>query len=555
LGSSFKSRINKEEVIEIIGQHPVYQWLELFAKIESFLIIKNERIKYPQAYLAQRLFSGSVLRRISDYSLNKAFFFSFGQLNILRKLVIVYGNNVLGDEIPIPLVSISKALLAAQDFHNEYDENAHRPEDFENFCQFVIRNGYLNSIPDAPNLFVRTYQMYVLLAQNLPFDANKDFGSFFKEKVGITVEQTISLSFALANPFFQHEGQVFNQTTIINPETFFKHLQIDQAAIETIVGSLTISFSEVKEMISKELVGIEIGTIPAGYNLDIFRKTPLIRFDNGKLVCANLSSLLQKATQNIIWLPKNQAKNLTKRETEKLVNDLTSFRGQLFGEYIKDLCNIMQSKNRKLSYLYIPAEATQDHEEVGDSILVQGDSMIVFEAKSRQFNELFKYTGDWEHDMNFIEELIRKAVEQIERAVNKIREGGVDKFSLKQDVIKKVYPVIVTYEPIPMHAKMQRFIRQRVRELGLLTNSVFSPLEIISVNDLEEVIDCVDSYTIIDLLQDKHSLSDPHKNEANFNNFFSSFTEHNTVMSNGWQRWRWDQFTEKVFKENFIFKK
>ena len=215
----------------------------------------------------------------------------------------------------------------------------------------------------------------------------------------------------------------------------------------------------------------------------------------------------------------------------------------------------MQSKNRKLSYLYIPAEATQDHEEVGDSILVQGDSMIVFEAKSRQFNELFKYTGDWEHDMNFIEELIRKAVEQIERAVNKIREGGVDKFSLKQDVIKKVYPVIVTYEPIPMHAKMQRFIRQRVRELGLLTNSVFSPLEIISVNDLEEVIDCVDSYTIIDLLQDKHSLSDPHKNEANFNNFFSSFTEHNTVMSNGWQRWRWDQFTEKVFKENFIFKK
>jgi|GEM_PF-1936687 len=550
----FGRRVAREELIECIAPYAASQWLELCAKVEGFLSVKRKDPSDPQSYLAQTLFPPSVLDRVRRNSEKKVVLFSLGQLNVLRKFAIVYGRND-GDETELDMqkVSLSKAFLAAQDIHNDYDEIMGREGDLESFCQFIIRNGYLNGSLNAADLFVRAHQMHALHGQNVQFRESESFADFFSKTVGLTIDQAMALCFSLASNYFQDKNTLITQTTIINPATYYENLIIDSRLTDSIIENLVIDFSEAKVKITEELAESKHTNTPIGYNLGLFRKAPFIRLSNGKLVCANFSCLLEKTTQNMIWLPRNRALGLDDDQTKKLMIELTSYRGRLFEEHVKSLCHEMAKKNPKTSFYYIPPEATKKHEEIGDSLLVQGDSLVILEAKSRQFNEIFKYTGEWSADKQFIDELTKKAVEQIETAAQKILKGEVDGLLENPDSIKKIYPVIVIYEPAPMHGKMQRYIRQQVKEYGHLTDPIFAPLEIIYVGDLENAIDGIESYTVIDILEAKDS-NDPHASETNFNNFYSYFVTTKGVLSNGWGKESFTEFWQKVFAPNFIFK-
>lgn len=543
----FGREINLQEIIAIIARYPAFQWLDLAAKIESFLCIKRDDIPNPQTFLVKNLFPSSTQRRLNGRSADQMLCFSPGQLNFFRKLAIGYGQNDGSEiEIPIPLADISKVFLGVQDLHNQFDKLEN--DDLEKFSQFAIRNGYLNGWLDFVSAFCRAGMMCTVCGKNVSLKEGKSFAEYFSDRAGMSAERVMSLSFALASLFFQKKEQVFWQTTIINPNTYFENLVVESEEADAVMQSMIVDFEDLKMTILSK-INQEPRETPIGYDLSPFRKTPLIRLNNGKIVCANLSCLLEKATQNIFWFSKDKAKQLSKSEAISL----TSYRGELFEEYVKELCRIMENKNKALSFSYIPSNSTADHEEVGDSILVQGDKIIIIEAKSRQFKEEFKSTGDWKYDDQFEKELIGKAAKQIQAAADKIRRGEVNHVLNLPTNLQRIYPVIITYESIPMHAKIQRLVRQRVKELGLLTDGIFAPLEIIDINDIESALDCADSYTLIELLSEKHS-GDSHASETNFNNFFAYFLGEHKVICNGWQSDQWKDFCNKICTPNLVFK-
>lgn len=498
----------------------------------------------PRTFLANNLFCPSVLVRTKKKTNADAIFFTLGQLNILRKLAIIYGNDSNQDEIE--KIDISKALLGAQDIHNEYDEFVGQTGKIEDFYKFALRNGYLNSNTDSSTLFFRAKKIYVDQSNKLPLYPDKSFNEFFIEKVGLSLEEAISLNFALVTPFFQAKEILFGQTAIL-PANYFGQTNIDPTLITSIIDSMAIDFATVKKQLTRDLQEKELGTIPVGYDLSIFRKNPIIRLSDGRLICANLACLLEKSTQNTIWMTTN---GVTRENRQQLIHHLTHYRGLLFEEYLKELCSVMVEKNDNLSFIYIPPEATSDHEEVGDSILIQENEVIIFEAKSRQFLEIFKSTGDWETDPTFIGEFI-KAAQQIEKAANKIKLSHLDKLEIKHNQIEKIYPVIVTYESVPMHGKIQRFIRQKVQEAGYLTDAIFAPIEVIIIDDIENSIDAVDTVSLIDLLKEKNSEDDPHASESNFHNFFNQYLRNNTTICNGWQSDQVRLTDEELFRPFF----
>jgi hypothetical protein len=545
----FHTRLTLEEVIEIISRYPTSLWLDLFSKIESFLVIQRKDLD-PQIYLAEGLFPPSTLSRTRRKTKDRIAYFSLGQINLLRKFAIAYGTT---DNIAeIPKLEISKALLAAHDLHNEYDDSMAKGGDLESFAKFIIRNGYLNGTTDFLSLLTRTHGIYIDQAKKLPLYPSVTFTDFFTERVGLDPEDALALSFALATPFFQNKELLWGQTTIINPRNYFEKTLVDSGKIDSIIESLATDFLKMKENVLKELKNFDPSTIPTGYSLGVFRKAPLIRLSNGNLVCSNLSCLLEKATQNVIWMPLTGVKE---DEKGRIVNDLTNYRGNLFGEYVKELCSVFENKNKKIFFLYIPPESTKDSEEVGDSILIQGDKLVVIEAKSRQFNEAFKSTGEWEKDKLFLG-LIEKAASQIEIAARKIKSGKVGNFPSEPLNIKRIYPVIVTYENLPMHGKILRFIRQKIREAGLLTDPIFAPVEILNIDDFERLTDVADTFTLIDLL-DAKNIVNPHASETSFHNFFANFFNTNRTISNGWLKVKsetiWNEIVKKLkFKETLL---
>jgi len=542
----FGNEISQEELIEIIARYPAILWLDLFSKIEGFLLIPREKEFDVHAFLIANLFCPSALERTARKANQGSVFFTLGQLNLLRKLAIMYGND--SNQTEIDKTDISKALLATQDIHNMYDEipNGSESEKFENFCKFVARNGYLNNNTDSSTLFFRAKKIYVDQSNKLEIYPNISFNDFFTEKVGLTPEEAIALNFALATPFFQAKEKLFGQTAIL-PTDYFGQTTIDTNLTSSIIESMAIDFETAKEILMRDFHEKDLATLPTGYDLSIFRKTPLIKLADGRLVCANLSCLLEKSTQNAIWMP---TKGVSSEDRQNLIHHLTHYRGRLFEEYLKELCSIMVEKNVNLSFKHIPPEATADHEEVGDSILIQGNKLIIFEAKSRQFLESFKSTGDWEKDPSFISELL-KAAHQIETAATKIRSGLISDLEINPNQIEKIYPVVVTYEAVPMHGKMQRFIRQKIQETGYLTDDIFAPLEVITIGDVEHSIDAVDTISMIELLDRKNLLSDPHASESNFHNFFTEYVRDNDVICNGWQAQQVEQMWEDLIRPFF----
>lgn len=536
----FGNEISQEEVIEIISKYPTTLWLDLFSKIESFLIIPREEFFKPHVFLVENLFCPSALERTKRKANIGNVYFSLGQLNLLRKLAIIHGNE--SNQTEIEKIDITKVLLGAQDIHNGYDEINSAPDDFENFCKFVLRSGYLNSNTDSSTLFFRAKKIYLDQSDRLPLYPNIPFSDFFQQTVGMTPLEAICLNFALVNPFFLAKETLWGQTAIL-PTNYFGQTTIDPKMISLTIDSIAVDFDVVKQDLINEVGGKDLKVLPVGYDLSIFRKTPIIRLSDGRLICANLSCLLQKATHNIIWMA---TKGVTGNAKKALINDLTQYRGELFEEYLKEICSEMCTKNANISFIHIPPEETEDHEEIGDSILTQGNKIVIFEAKSRQFLESFKTTGDWANDPTFIEEFI-KASQQIETAANKIISGAISIAGVDSSLIEKIYPVIVTYESVPMHGKMQRFIRQKVQEAGFLTGNVFAPLEIIIIDDLEHSIDAVETVSLIDILNEKNSGNDPHASESNLHNFFTQYLSQNRVLSTGWQRQQVDRVYDEVF--------
>jgi hypothetical protein len=519
--------------------------------MEGFLVVKRDDVPDPQEYLAQIFLIPEILARIKAQNKDKEtiVYFSLGQLNLLRKLAIAYGTD--GKETELTIADITTVLLAAQDFHSSYDDLSNETNNFDAFCKFIVRNGYLNNPANFTSLFSRSYQMNIEGAKDVLFRKEKSFDDFFLENMKMPVGEAIALNFALSNPFLQEKKTLIERTTIYHPVEFFSQLILSQEKIDSLVESYAIDLPQLKKEILEEFETEKAGGTPIGYDLSIFRKTPLIRLNDGKLVLGNLDCFFQKATQNLVWMPKTKVRGLSKDEDTKLAKDLASYRGKLFENYLRYLFGVMESKNNKISFIYIPAEGAID--EVGDGILIQGDKMVLVEAKSRQFNEAFKNSGDWVNDGQFIKELIEKSTKQIDNAVKKIMAGEVSKFPVDPKQIKKVYPIVVVYEPFPVSFKMQRLIRQKVRELGHLVDPIFAPLEIVYVGDLESTMNAADDVTLIDLLEQKHS-GDPHASETSLHNFATLYLNSIGVLSNGWEKEQSDKFSKQIARPNLKFK-
>ena len=90
--SLFGRTIEQSEIIDLISKYPASQWLDLFAKIEGFLVIQRDKNFDSQTYLAGEIFCPSALQRTQRPAYAKNIYFSLGQLNLARKLAIAYGS-------------------------------------------------------------------------------------------------------------------------------------------------------------------------------------------------------------------------------------------------------------------------------------------------------------------------------------------------------------------------------------------------------------------------------------------------------------------------------
>lgn len=537
----FKTEKTLNDLIAIIRKYRCSAWLDVIAKIEAIIFLRNDQSEVFFNYLFQKEMLELLQVNSSDISSE---IFSLPQLNLLRKLAIVYGLKDPDTDDHIQRIDIAFALLIATDINSKYDDLSSSEKDINTYWNMVVRNGYSHKSEDGTDMLTRARCMYLDYGTGVPFRTFDSFGNFLNSTISLPLGQLLVLGYSLSLHHFEKDW--FYRTSIIDRTDYYKNIIIDDGLVNSLFSSTVLDLAEVKKEIQKEIATNPLGI---GYDFGLFTKHPLIDLGNNKIVTTSIVKLYEKFTQNLCWFPL-KLMALGTKDRDNFIKDMGSYRGILFEKYIRMHLSEHIANNTKISQVYIDADHAKDHEELCDSILVQEESIAVIEMKSKQPKELFRTTGSWSTASDFLEE-IKKAATQIEIASNKIL-SGMYADTIPAATVKIIYPIIVLFDPLPTHGKLIRFIRDKLREENILTASIFAPLEILIVSDIETVSSILNKITIIDLLEIKKE-NDIHSSESSFGNFFANYAIENVLLHNGRARER-RQETFNFLNNNLTFK-
>jgi hypothetical protein len=233
------------------------------------------------------------------------------------------------------------------------------------------------------------------------------------------------------------------------------------------------------------------------------RKRPLISSHWGYLP-ADILFVAEKIETGPYW---------TVNDTNRRTGDkLRRFWGTVFEKYVNDL---LAESLRGTDALFIPDPRRLDDpgSQICDSLIVQGDSLVLLEYKSSMFRADTKYSGNYKLLTEEIErKLVRDTAEGKKKGVEQLAEGVAQLFTDKKLVVvrdldlrtvNRVYPLLVTLDGIGGSLLMSRFLNHHFSarmDRAKFPDLEIKPLLCTDVEGLEEVAGCFQRMSLVGFL-------------------------------------------------------
>jgi hypothetical protein len=208
---------------------------------------------------------------------------------------------------------------------------------------------------------------------------------------------------------------------------------------------------------------------------------PLLRLSNGRVLILDIQYVSELLIYGLYW---RIVGSLARKQGDKFI----SLWGRLFELYLCDL----------FGHFY-PAAAQVLSTDVSykggqiDALLDFGEDVVIFEFKASLLKDGTKKSRDlklFEEEVTekFIETRKKepKALRQLANAATALRNGVV-KTAVKP---KRIYPVLIGYEPILESFFMNTYLQERFREFVPKTGNdvVVQPVTAMSVDELEHLL-------------------------------------------------------------------
>jgi hypothetical protein len=201
-------------------------------------------------------------------------------------------------------------------------------------------------------------------------------------------------------------------------------------------------------------------------------------------------------------------------DTSRQIGDkLRRFWGAVFEAYVNDQLQAVAARSHAL-FVPDPRWADDFSAQVCDSILIEGDALVLFEYKSNMFTARAKYSGD--HVLlrdEIATKLVRndlenkkKGVEQLATAVERLLSGGSAALVKGLDLsrVGRIYPVLVTLDTLGGTLLLSRLLNGYFSEFQAAVSSpqeTMRPLFCTDIESLEQVLPFLDVCPISGFLQ------------------------------------------------------
>lgn len=487
----FGREVSEQQIVQTLAKYPLHQVLELLSKIDILLHVTSQgfdRFGSMQGFLCSNILTGSVLTRTTKKFPNQlCAFFSRGQLNYLKKLALLnceFNDNQENIWKDLKKREISEVFLGANDITND-DMNLPEDPSEEDMLSFFIRTHFLDQDSNHKSKLIRAYLMFCKFSA--PIGGYSDLDTLFLDKIGLKPIEILSICFVLICPFLGNKETLAGKPVILEPSEFFKTVPIPFDNITKVLELIGIDLEELKGK-------FDIKKTLSGFDLEVFTKKPLLKLskdDRTKYLCLDSIALIDKFTIGMNWLIGNE---------NELSRSLTSYRGNRFEEYVRHLlkryCNIRKGN---LEFLYIH-DFGKNNEELGDAIILdrKNKTVLVFEAKSRQYPDAVKTRGD----LDVLTGDLNVAAKQLNEAIEKLKNGGLKEKGIDPSGLR-FYPLITFYDTIPSDEGLQRYFRRKFKQNHFFEQDDVAQPEIIGISSIEGAYQL--TADLPDILIKKHS--------------------------------------------------
>ena len=472
------------------------------------LIQHSKNLSLTHAALQKAFCSPIILNQI-DYK-NPLGNFIFGRQSTLRLLTEVacffdvYSKNDMNQTKVKNELAISYLIVNGLSDEEGSDSQNDLKTDGENEQAALKRDVLVDFIPlseykirplasrSISEFLVRTYELLRRLEKT---DSNIDVNDIFYQATGLTLRNYYHLIALVVVKYLN-----------LSPEAI---LEGEESLFINLKGSPSL-----KPLYDKLLPHdcISVDTLAAKTEKStgltnefrLWRQYPLVRLSDDRIICVDISFLLDKLQSGIFWIIREQLEKCKKGDGQKII----SLWGDIFEDYAASIIKRgINSQTPSMEKCILnPKYVGKSENECIDIAVCSDDNLILLECKAPLLSAKVKFGGEFD---KLRQELRTKLVEtKTDRGKTKIKGigqlwdaiqtlGHTDRKKRRRiegvDISKvgKIYPVLVLSDSVfgtPcmnwfLNSEFQRFVKNN----ALKKHLTIMPLTVLTVEHLEEL--------------------------------------------------------------------
>jgi hypothetical protein len=302
---------------------------------------------------------------------------------------------------------------------------------------------------------------------------------------GVSLQQFVSIVFGI----FAYGGQPNGpKRSMFLTKEIFSQTNFPQPVLDKMLENRAPSLDSYRELLTKgktlNHAAFVADTTTRSFltdDLNIFRRYPLLKVDDDRVLILDLQLIAELLTQGVYFSIFNSLPS-SKRDTFR------ELWGHMFEVYTVDLLSKFYPK---LSGFF-RADVAYEGGQV-DALLDFGTFVLVMEIKASLLTEPAKRSADRETFVKdfrrkFIENEKRhpKAVKQLAGACRGILHGEIATASAKEAPI--IYPIFVSDEPTVETAFMNGYFNEEFQKEAEMDNPIVRPLTVMTIDELEQLL-------------------------------------------------------------------
>jgi len=372
----------------------------------------------------------------------------------------------------------SIVLLAVNDLLYPGAEEGSDNRDLE---ESLIRTQVFGLHQDTLFLVGRYYELFFKLPyseRSQQYPNRLDLEAAFQDSNGVPMFDYFVASVAASARFMRWRADSappYYERWWLDPDAYFSKTKWDLDAARRSLDLITSTPSHLKKGLRAEIRRTDMPY----YSFTAFRQHPLIRLARWQIVPASIQFLHESMTAGIYWrimdlLDLSQG------------NRFATYYGDLFEQYVQNTFRRMfPPSNILATRVEYDLRYGRPERRSSDVIVAYHDSLLLFEAKSSRLKLDTAITGAISRFDADLDESVFKAAQQLDRVIRDFQAGHLQLDNTSPDSIRRIIPVVVTLNPLPVNLFTRKRIDGHLTRAGWLQSEGVTPLVVLSAEELE----------------------------------------------------------------------